>query len=135
MTFNGWLQIVLFFVVILAITRPLGVYLVRVFEGPSRPLPRLLGPVERLLLRLCGVRGDESQSWKGYAAYLLVFQPPPYTYFCSGDGSLPTPCPCALPDTVPSPPAATGHGCANSFNLGGALLSASGTLSVKPETR
>ncbi len=52
--------------------------------------------------------------------------------FCSGDGTLATPCPCADPDTVPSPPAARGHGCANSFNLDGALLSASGTL--QPDT-
>ena len=73
MTANGWLQIILFFLVILAITRPLGSYLHKVFEGPARPLPKILGPVERLFLRLCGVKGDESQNWKQYAAYLLVF--------------------------------------------------------------
>jgi K+-transporting ATPase ATPase A chain len=73
MTANGWLQIILFFLVILAITRPLGSYLHRVFEGPARPLSKILGPVERFLLRLCGVKGDETQSWKQYAAYLLVF--------------------------------------------------------------
>jgi K+-transporting ATPase ATPase A chain len=73
MTANGWLQILLFFVVILAITKPLGIYMHRAFEGPNRPLPRVLGPIERFLLRLCGVRGDESQSWRGYAAHLLVF--------------------------------------------------------------
>ncbi len=47
--------------------------------------------------------------------------------FCFGDGSNPTPCPCTQPDTVPSPPAALGHGCANSQELNGALLSATGT--------
>jgi K+-transporting ATPase ATPase A chain len=73
MTTNGWLQILLFFVVVLAITKPLGAYMHRVFEGPNRPLPRVLGPIERALLRLCGVRGGETQSWKGYALYLLVF--------------------------------------------------------------
>ena len=73
MTANGWLQILVYFGVILAITKPLGLYLHRVFEGPNRPLARVLGPVERLLLRLCGVRGDESQSWKVYALHLLVF--------------------------------------------------------------
>ena len=73
MTANGWLQIVLFFLVILAITRPLGIYLHRVFEGPARPLPRIFGPVERLLLRLCGVGPDETQPWKAYAGYLLGF--------------------------------------------------------------
>jgi K+-transporting ATPase ATPase A chain len=70
---NGWLQIILFFLVILAITKPLGIYLFRVFEGATRPLPRVLGPIERFLLRLCGVKGDETQTWRSYAAYLLVF--------------------------------------------------------------
>ncbi len=73
MTANGWLQILLYFAVILAITKPVGVYMHRVFEGANRPLPRVLGPVERLLLRLSGVRGDESQDWKGYTLYLLVW--------------------------------------------------------------
>jgi hypothetical protein len=54
------------------------------------------------------------------------------TSFCSGDGSLPTPCPCFAPNTVPSPSGAPGHGCANSFDLGGAILSASGSTS--PDT-
>jgi hypothetical protein len=47
--------------------------------------------------------------------------------YCFGDGSLPTPCPCALPDTVPSPSGEAGHGCANSFNMAGAKLTAIGT--------
>ncbi len=81
-----------------------------------------------------GVNGDQSNngSFGAGAAYLFVLEPPAFSYFCSGDGSLPTACPCALPDTVPSPPAAPGHGCANSLNLNGALLTASGRLS--PDT-
>src|SRR5262245_33469343 len=73
MTANGWLQIIVFFVVILAITKPLGVYMHRVFEGPNRPLPRMLGPVERFLLRLCSVRADATQDWKAYTVHLLAF--------------------------------------------------------------
>jgi K+-transporting ATPase ATPase A chain len=73
MTANGWLQIVVFFAAVLAITKPLGIYLYRVFEGANRPSPRVLGRVERVLLRLCGVKGDETQNWKGYTAYLLAF--------------------------------------------------------------
>jgi potassium-transporting ATPase potassium-binding subunit len=70
MTANGWLQIGLFTLVILALTRPIGIYLHRVFEGQQRPLPRL----ERLLLRLCGVRGQEvGQTWLQYTAALLAF--------------------------------------------------------------
>ncbi|MFN0241713.1 MAG: TolB family protein [Planctomycetota bacterium] len=56
----------------------------------------------------------------------------PFSEFCFGDGSLATPCPCALPDTVPNPSGASGHGCANSFNLDGALLYAEGGTS--PDT-
>lgn len=54
------------------------------------------------------------------------------TSFCSGDGSLPTPCPCVPPNTVPNPSGFAGHGCANAFLLDGALLQASGTLA--PDT-
>jgi K+-transporting ATPase ATPase A chain len=73
MTFNGWFQIVVFFVVILAITKPLGVYMHRVYEGTTPPLPRVLGRIERLLLRLSGVKPDETQSWQQYTIYLLAF--------------------------------------------------------------
>ncbi len=55
-----------------------------------------------------------------------------FVSFCSGDGSLPTQCPCVPPNTVPNPAAAVGHGCANSLNASGALLSATGTVS--PDT-
>ncbi|MFN0242014.1 MAG: M36 family metallopeptidase [Planctomycetota bacterium] len=48
--------------------------------------------------------------------------------FCFGDGSLATPCPCAPPDTVPSPSGAAGAGCANSFHPGGGRLDFAGTL-------
>jgi K+-transporting ATPase ATPase A chain len=73
MTSNGWLQIGLFALVILAITKPLGIYMYRVFEGERQPLPRLLGPVERLLYRLSGVDPKKEQGWKGYAAAMLLF--------------------------------------------------------------
>src|SRR5262249_50285919 len=73
MTANGWLQIGFYFVVLLAITKPLGAYMYRVFEGERRPLPRVLGPLERLLYRLSGVDPNEEQTWLGYAAALLVF--------------------------------------------------------------
>jgi K+-transporting ATPase ATPase A chain len=62
MTFNGWLQIIVFFLLIVAVTKPLGVYMFRVFEGEKQPLPRTLGRIERGLLRLCGLGGQE-QTW------------------------------------------------------------------------
>ncbi|MFN0241561.1 MAG: TolB family protein [Planctomycetota bacterium] len=52
--------------------------------------------------------------------------------FCFGDGTLPTSCPCSPPDIVPVPGSAPGHGCANSFNLAGGLLAATGVLN--PDT-
>jgi len=73
MTFDGWLQIVVFFALVLALTKPLGVYMFRVFEAPSRPLPRTLGRVERELLRLCGLKEPEEQTWLQYAVAMLVF--------------------------------------------------------------
>ncbi|MEW6440072.1 MAG: potassium-transporting ATPase subunit KdpA [bacterium] len=72
MTWNGWLQIAIFGLAVLAVTRPLGAYLFRVFEG-SPPLPGVLGPVERGIYRLCGVDPEKEQEWKEYAAALLLF--------------------------------------------------------------
>jgi glucose/arabinose dehydrogenase len=54
---------------------------------------------------------------------------PPGTGFCFGDGSLPTPCPCSAPDTVPNPSGASDAGCANSFNPNGAKITGEGTVS------
>jgi K+-transporting ATPase ATPase A chain len=73
MTVNGWLQIGLYALVVFLLTKPMGLYLYRVFEGRSRPLPRILGPVERLLYRLSGVDPEKEQDWKGYATSMLVF--------------------------------------------------------------
>jgi K+-transporting ATPase ATPase A chain len=73
MTINGWLQIAVYGLIMLALTKPLGVYLYRVFESPSRPLPRVFGPLERWSLRLCGVEAEREQTWTGYALALLVF--------------------------------------------------------------
>ncbi|HVM96003.1 MAG TPA: potassium-transporting ATPase subunit KdpA [Candidatus Acidoferrales bacterium] len=73
MTFNGWLQIVLYSLVILAVTKPLGMYMFRVFEGAQQPLSRVFGPLERLLYRLSGVDPAKEQSWQQYALALLAF--------------------------------------------------------------
>ena len=73
MTINGWPQIIVFFLVIVAITRPIGVYLFRVFEGDRQPLPRTLGRLERGLLRLCGLRQPAEQTWVQYTIAVLMF--------------------------------------------------------------
>ncbi|HEX7623606.1 MAG TPA: potassium-transporting ATPase subunit KdpA [Anaeromyxobacteraceae bacterium] len=73
MTANGWIQIGLYALVILALTKPIGSYMYRVFEGERQPLPRFFGPLERVLYRLCGVDPKREQDWKGYAAAMLIF--------------------------------------------------------------
>jgi potassium-transporting ATPase potassium-binding subunit len=73
MTVNGWIQILLFAAIIFAITKPLGSYMYRVFEGDRQPLPRLFGAIERLLYKLCGVDPKQHQDWKQYTLAMLVF--------------------------------------------------------------
>jgi K+-transporting ATPase ATPase A chain len=72
-TGNGILQIVLYPVVLLAMTKPLGWYMARVYEGQPIGLDRLIGPVERFLYRLFGTRPDEEMDWKTYTVALLLF--------------------------------------------------------------
>ncbi len=73
MTVNGWIQILLFMAIIFALTKPLGSYMYRVFEGDRQPLPRLFGAIERLLYKLCGVDPRQQQDWKQYTVAMLVF--------------------------------------------------------------
>ena len=73
MTGIGWLQIIVFFATIVAVTKPLGVYMFRVFEGERQPLPRVFGAVERLCYRLSGVDPKREQTWKEYTFALLMF--------------------------------------------------------------
>ena len=73
MTFNGWLQILVFFALVILVTRPLGVFMHRVFEGDRQPLPRVFGPIERFLFRLSGVDAQKEQTWVQYTIAMLVF--------------------------------------------------------------
>jgi potassium-transporting ATPase potassium-binding subunit len=71
-TANGWIQILFFFAAILAVTKPLGVFMHRVMEGQRHFLRRPLGWLERLVYRVGGVDGRE-QSWQAYTGGLLAF--------------------------------------------------------------
>ena len=73
MTANGWLQFLLYFAVLVILMRPLGIYMVRVFEGQSTFLDPVLRPVERLLYRLFGVNAGEEMNWREYSAAMLLF--------------------------------------------------------------
>jgi K+-transporting ATPase ATPase A chain len=73
MTGNDILQLVLYFGVLLLFAKPLGVYMARVYEGQPFGLDRMLGPVEGLFYRTCGIKRDEEMGWKKYALSVLVF--------------------------------------------------------------
>src|SRR5260370_23868593 len=73
MTFNGWLQIALFCVVIVLLVRPLGGYMTRVFTGERTFLSPVLGPLERLFYRLSGLDERADQNWLAYAVSMLLF--------------------------------------------------------------
>jgi K+-transporting ATPase ATPase A chain len=73
MTANGWFQIALFLALILAITKPLGVFMARVFSRESTFLDPILRPIERLLYRTTGVDEDHEMRWTEYAFTMLLF--------------------------------------------------------------
>ncbi len=73
MTINGFVQIGLYLIVLVALTKPLGWYMARVFEGQSVGLNRLFGSVERGIYRLCGIRENEEMGWKTYGITMLLF--------------------------------------------------------------
>ncbi|HVZ06367.1 potassium-transporting ATPase subunit KdpA [Rhodopila sp.] len=73
MTLNGWLQIALFCLLLLLITRPLGGYMTRVFNGERTVLSPVLRPLERCFYRLAGVDETEEQHWIGYTVAMLAF--------------------------------------------------------------
>jgi len=73
MTTNGWLQIAIFFLLILACAKPLGSFIATVIEGRRNFLTPVIGPVERLIYRICGVTENEEQHWTRYAGALLAF--------------------------------------------------------------
>ena len=73
MTIQGWLLILAFVGVLLAITRPLGLWLHALYEGRRTPLHAVLGPVERGFYRIAGIDPAAEQSWRRYAVHMLIF--------------------------------------------------------------
>ena len=73
MTWNGWLQIALYCAVVLALAKPLGLYMTKVFGGERTWLSPALRPVERGFYALAGVREAEDQHWLAYAFAMLLF--------------------------------------------------------------
>jgi Potassium-transporting ATPase A subunit len=73
MTANGWWQIGFFLLMILFITKPLGVFMARVFSGGKTFLDPVLWPVEKLVYRLTGVDEKHEMRWTEYAIAMLLF--------------------------------------------------------------
>jgi K+-transporting ATPase ATPase A chain len=73
MTANGWAQIGLYFLVILAITKPMGVFMTRVFNRDRTFLDPVMRPVERLLYRITRVDETHEMRWTEYAVAMLLF--------------------------------------------------------------
>lgn len=74
MSGNSVFQVILFVGVLLALVKPLGTYMSRVFEGKSLfGLDRILGPVERVVYRSCGIRQQDEMNWQTYAVSVLLF--------------------------------------------------------------
>jgi K+-transporting ATPase ATPase A chain len=73
MTHNALFQVALFLVALLAVTKPLGVYMARLFGGEKTFLDPVLRPVERTIYRLCRIDPDLEQTWKTYTVAMLLF--------------------------------------------------------------
>ena len=74
MNASGWIQLAFFSIVLLALTKPMGLYLVQVLDAKGRTLlDPALKPVERLIYRVAGIDPGKEQDWKGYAVSVLIF--------------------------------------------------------------
>jgi K+-transporting ATPase ATPase A chain len=73
MTALGVVQLLVYLGVLLAVAKPLGIYMARVYEGRPMLLCRALGPVERFLYRIAGIKADDEMGWKRYALAMLLF--------------------------------------------------------------
>ena len=73
MTINGWLQILFFLVLVFLVTKPMGVFMARVFNRERTFMDPVLRPIERLLYRVTGVDEDHEMRWTEYAISMLLF--------------------------------------------------------------
>ena len=76
MTLNGWIQILIYCGVVVALVKPLGWYMTRVFNGEPTLLSPLLRPVELALYRLGGVDPQQEQHWLTYTLAMLFSMSP-----------------------------------------------------------
>ncbi|MBP8165240.1 MAG: potassium-transporting ATPase subunit KdpA, partial [Anaerolineales bacterium] len=70
---NTWLQLILYFGILLLLVKPLGAYMAKVYQSERLFLDTVLGPVERFLYRLSGIDPRSEMTWKTYAVAMLLF--------------------------------------------------------------
>ncbi len=73
MNIYSWIQLIFYMVVLLALAKPLGTFMAKVYQGEHTFLDPVFGPVERFIYRLAGVHADEEMNWKVYAIALMLF--------------------------------------------------------------
>ena len=73
MTANGILQLLIYLVILILITKPMGVFLTKVFRNERNFLTPVLGPIERLIYRICGIQPEVEMKWTTYSAAMLIF--------------------------------------------------------------
>ncbi len=73
MNIYSWFQLIFYMVVLLALAKPLGTFMAKVYQGEHTFLDLVFGPVERIIYRLAGVHADEEMNWKVYAIAMMLF--------------------------------------------------------------
>jgi K+-transporting ATPase ATPase A chain len=73
MTIQGWILILVFFAVTIAIAKPMGMWLFALYQGKRTPLHVVLGPIENGFYRLAGIDPNEEMGWRRYAVHMLIF--------------------------------------------------------------
>ena len=134
MTLNGWLQILLFTVIVIALAKPVGVFLTHVFTGERTFLHPVFRPIERMIYKLSGVKEEREMHWSEYAAAMLLYSLVSLLmlYLLQRlQGYLPLN-PQHLPG-VDSPASATGGYVASAFNTAASFTSNTNWQSYVPE--
>ena len=73
MNIYSWIQLIFYVVVLIAMAKPLGSFMAKVYQGERTFLNRVLGPVERFIYRLSGINPEEEMNWKTYAIAVMLF--------------------------------------------------------------
>ncbi len=73
MNWHVWLQVFIYFIILLLLVKPVGRYMARLYQGERTVLHPLLGPLEGFFYRICGIKPKDEMGWKQYATALLLF--------------------------------------------------------------